>query len=515
MKKFVAAIAAIVIVGAGLSAAPSVAFADAPAPAAGPIAAPAAPIAASIAPPVDVTPPHPHQVPTSAPAVAAAPDVAAPDSANPDAAASAAATSVISGTVTFDGVPFGGAIVTAFLFDKDGNQTFQSASVVSASDGSFLIPALAAGDYWVQYEEHSNPEMYTYQWWGSDVLNQYGRSAAVASGATGDFSWNLTEMGGVKGTVSCSTCDTAPDRATVEILVGAYDPSTDLYHFVDGGRPAADGSFAFISLFPYGDYRIFAEYTGTGPFNKYSNSAQFAIDANAFAGTSVIVSRHIDPIPGYGDIYGVADNSVVNALYFDFLNRLPSQPEAKGWVRLLYNGTDPGAVSAGFVNSDEYRLIRIDAAYQSILGRPSDPSGRADWLANMKAGRITTDDIETSFYASAEYLAKHGGTNTSFAKALYTDLLHRSGSASDWAFWGDLARRNGRAWVIAQFWNEPETIGERVTLMYEKYLGRTPDAAGLQSWVNVALAIGDSGLRSGLTGSVEYFLRSQDRFREE
>ena len=493
MKKFAAAVAALVIVGAGLSAAP--AYAD--------TAEPSDVIVSSVAPPVEVTRSHAREIPTSQPATNAAPDAAPAD----------AGTAVISGTADFEGHALQGAIVTAFLFDTNGKQTFESASVTTDASGQFSITGLAAGDYWVQYEEHTNPQMPSYQWWGSDLLHPYGTFATVADGATRDFSWNLTTMSGVLGTVTCSTCSAAPDPATVTILVGAYDPSTQLYQFIDGGHPAADGSFGFNSLFPYNDYRIFAKYTGTEPFNKSSNSRRFTMTAGAYAASSVIVSRHIDLVPGYTDRYGQADASVVNALYFDFLKRLPSPPETKGWVQQLYNGTEPSAVSAGFVNSDEYRLIRIDAAYQNILGRASDPSGRADWLNNMKAGRITTDDIETSFYASAEYFAKHGGTNVSFTQSLYTTLLHRPGSQSEWDFWANLAAKNGRDWVIKQFWDATETISERVSLMYATYLGRTPDASGLRDWVGVALAIGDSGLRSGLSGSEEYYIRSQDRFR--
>ncbi|WP_161580354.1 hypothetical protein [Subtercola vilae] len=47
--------------------------------------------------------------------------------------------------------------------------------------------------------------------------------------------------------------------------------------------------------------------------------------------------------------------------------------------------------------------------------------------------------------------------------------------------------------------------------MYKVYLGRSLDPSGLQTWVNLALQIGDSGLRAGITGSDEYFNRAQTR----
>lgn len=207
-----------------------------------------------------------------------------------------------------------------------------------------------------------------------------------------------------------------------------------------------------------------------------------------------------------------ASTSYVKALYADYLGRTPGPGELTFWTNILANGGPRSAVSDGFVTSDEYRLIRINAAYQRILGRGSDPGGQDFWLKRMQQGLITTDDIETSFYGSLEYFDNHGATNLLFAQSLYQTLLKRSGGASEYRFWADLAKTNGRDWVIAQFWDSTETISSRVSDMYASYLGRVPDPSGLQSWVGLALRIGDTGLRSGLTGSDEYWARAPTRY---
>jgi hypothetical protein len=242
----------------------------------------------------------------------------------------------------------------------------------------------------------------------------------------------------------------------------------------------------------------------------WSNSTVYAINTDQVTTNNVISARLISSVGGIVP----SVNSDVNALYYDFLTRLPSSSDVSWWGGQIQQGADPSVVSDGFVGSDEYRLIRIDAAYQSVLGRASEQAGRINWLNAMKGGGITTDDIETSLYASQEYYQKNGNTDTLFVKSLYNALLHRDGSQSDYAFWANLVRQHGRAWVIAQYWDANETISERVSAMYNKYLGRTPDSAGLAGWVSVALQIGDSGLRSAFTSSDEYFVRSQYRFRE-
>ncbi|WP_161580353.1 DUF4214 domain-containing protein [Subtercola vilae] len=136
------------------------------------------------------------------------------------------------------------------------------------------------------------------------------------------------------------------------------------------------------------------------------------------------------------------DARYITALYGDYLGRAPSSDDINFWEARLAAGYPRGSISAGFVGSDEYRLDRIDAAYQSILGRAPDPSGRVNWLNTMRAGVITTDDIETSLYASQEYFLQHCST-----AAPTPDLLHRCIQLC----WGASVVRqtiaSGRSWL--------------------------------------------------------------------
>ncbi|RFA10412.1 hypothetical protein B7R54_15270 [Subtercola boreus] len=492
MKKFTAVIAAIVIVGAGFVATPAYA-AESPDP---------RPEVATVAPPVEVTPPHAREIQAHTPAQADAGVQAAPD---------AASDASIYGQVSDADGFVSGVIVTAFQFDAKGKLTFQSASVTTDGTGAYTIEGLAAGNYWLEFEEHRNPDMPSWQWWGSDTFNPYGNWFTVPAHAGVRTDFTLADLAGVKGSVTCETCAGAPDPSLVTIYVGAYNGSTDTYDFIDSEHPGADGSFGFDSLFPFDDYRIFARYTGTGPFNEYSNSEQFAMTADTFAATSVNITRHVDPVSGIRP----SVNSNVNAFYWDYLTRLPSSSDVSFWGAQIQRGANLSIIAAGFVSSDEYRYIRIDNAYRTILGREPDAAGRLNWLTGMRGGVLTTDDIETTFYASDEYYLQHGNSNRGFTEAIYRTLLGRDGTSSDYDFWSNLVVKNGRSWVIHQFWDSQETISARVSGMYKLYLGRTPDAAGLANWVGIALQIGDSGLRAGLSGSDEYFVRSQFRFREE
>ena len=132
----------------------------------------------------------------------------------------------------------------------------------------------------------------------------------------------------------------------------------------------------------------------------------------------------------------------------------------------------------------------------------------------MQAGALTPDDIERTYLASLEYYLNAGNNDTGYMRYLCPQLLKRIGSDGEWAFWSKLVGQYGRPWVISQFWNSEETVHERVSEMYTKYLGRAPDHDGLYQWSVLDARIGDSGLRLGFSGSEEYFLRAQTRFSE-
>ncbi|MHB1173382.1 MAG: DUF4214 domain-containing protein [Lacisediminihabitans sp.] len=204
--------------------------------------------------------------------------------------------------------------------------------------------------------------------------------------------------------------------------------------------------------------------------------------------------------------------SFVTALYADFLNRRPSADETRGWGVQVDQGLPSGAVSQGFVNSAEYRLIRIDAAYRTILGREPDAGGRIGWLDGMQRGALTTDDVEQNFYASQEYFNNQGDNNEAFVAAVYQALLGRAAGPAEISGWAARAASSGRSTVISLIWSSVETARQRVTLMYSRYLGRVPEYDAVVGWGDYDLRVGDSALRSAISGSQEYWDRAARRF---
>ncbi|WP_116284225.1 DUF4214 domain-containing protein [Subtercola boreus] len=515
MKIFTAAVAALVVVGSVFAATPAMASnASGSLPAVSgatnvsAVSTDALPFAADALPTLD--PAHPAAPP--APATAALPAAARQASTDQSQVSRANGSVTISGTVTVGanapGKPVAGVIVTATQVDSN-DKTIANTDVLSTGTGAFSITGLPDGLYYVSFFYDGDPAGATSMWWGATATNPFGNKAVSLTGSqTLTVTQLLQPTGTLGGRVSTGDRQTAPATSDIDLFLAVRLDSDNKYHPVLqlGWDTAGQYSAAFV--LPYSDYAVFAINDANPSYEAVSSSDSFSIGANQSIRRDTIVTRLIAAVGGVSN----GTNAFVNALYWDFLSRSPAQADIVFWNRQFAGGAGLGAVSTGFVTSDEYRLIRIDAAYSKILGRGPDAGGRADWLRWMQQGLITTDDIETSFYASQEYFDKQGGSNASFVQAIYTTLLHRDASSADVSFWSRLIAQNGRAWVIAQFWDSTETISERVSLMYASYLGRTPDPAGLANWVGTALQLGDSGLRSGLSGNAEYVNRAQYRF---
>ncbi|HVX16135.1 MAG TPA: DUF4214 domain-containing protein [Pirellulales bacterium] len=114
------------------------------------------------------------------------------------------------------------------------------------------------------------------------------------------------------------------------------------------------------------------------------------------------------------------------------------------------------------------------------------------------------------------YVAGQPGdhTNQTFVINLYRELLGREPDPQGETFWMNLLGANGantnmRAVVIRGFLNSPEYAQHYVTTVYETFLGRAPDAAGLQFQVGLLESRHDLTIALiDIAGSQEYFLRN-------
>ena len=107
------------------------------------------------------------------------------------------------------------------------------------------------------------------------------------------------------------------------------------------------------------------------------------------------------------------------------------------WTVVLQRGGSPYTVAIGFAASTERERQRIAADYEIYLGRALDPTGQAYWVNQFLNG-AHNEDVVAGFLGSPEYYdnPEKGQTNhTAWIDGAFEDVLHRSPTAEDLAYW--------------------------------------------------------------------------------
>jgi hypothetical protein len=202
-----------------------------------------------------------------------------------------------------------------------------------------------------------------------------------------------------------------------------------------------------------------------------------------------------------------AASGYVAATYELFLGRGPTGDETSRWAATVALG-DRDALTRALAASDEWAGSRVDELYRAVLGRPSDPAGRAHWVGRIAAGH-TLEAVAALLYGSAEYYAASGSTPEGFVDRIYPGILGRAPEADGRRYWIEEVRAGAtRTDVAAGFYASVESRSTRVTTLFHAVLGRPPDADGHAYWVEQVQHLGDVALASFLAASDEQYRRT-------
>ena len=228
----------------------------------------------------------------------------------------------------------------------------------------------------------------------------------------------------------------------------------------------------------------------------------------------------------------------VDRCYQIILGRNADENGRNTWVNELLSGRKAAAeIIAQFVASAEFQnknLNNADAVeimYKAMLGRGSDPAGKADWVEKLNAGQHLTAVIN-GFSGSGEFKAicdSYGiqpGTvevqqNTvasdekikAYVERCYQIILGRGADENGLKTWVNELNsgRKAAAEIIeqfvasAEFQNKKLNNGDSVEILYKAMLGRGSDAAGKASWVEKLDAGQDlTAVINGFCGSAEF-----------
>jgi hypothetical protein len=210
-----------------------------------------------------------------------------------------------------------------------------------------------------------------------------------------------------------------------------------------------------------------------------------------------------------------ATQAFVLAGYHDFLSRSPTPAELGAATAALDAGT---TTRAAFVQqlatSAEWVQAIVDQLYRNTLGRPADAGGLAFWSGRIRSGALTVAQVAAELYGSPEYYAGlGGGTDSSWVTDLYNKILGRPPDAAGRSFWVGRIPIEGRVGVAYRFFQSSESAHARVRALYRQLLGREPDPGGWEFWSGRVVTDGDITLAVSLAESDEYDQRAIALYR--
>ena len=208
---------------------------------------------------------------------------------------------------------------------------------------------------------------------------------------------------------------------------------------------------------------------------------------------------------------GTADQRFVYETLKDTFQRPISMDEINYWTaQYEKNHQDPQTFAYMLLEVTppyEYDLDQIDSSFETYLHRAADPAGENYFLTLKLNSQGTTSGPGTETRTAAllinsdEFYADAGGTVDGFITAVFEDALKRAPSASDLAFFSDqLTHGLTRIEFATTVLNSYEFQVEQINSLFERYLGRPADPAGLAAFIN------NDGLGYGTTSNTETLL---------
>ena len=227
----------------------------------------------------------------------------------------------------------------------------------------------------------------------------------------------------------------------------------------------------------------------------------------------------------------------VTRCYQIILGRLPDPEGMNTWYNELNSGRKAASeIIDSFVKSVEFqnRKLNRDAVvevlYKAMLGRGSDPMGKADWVSKLNEGQPVAVVIN-GFCGSAEFknICDSYGIRTGsvdnvddiiwedrikgYVTRCYQIILGREPDMGGMNTWVEelSSGRKGAAEIINQFVKSQEfknknySNADAVEILYKAMLGRGSDPTGRASWVS-RLDAGEplAAVINGFSGSDEF-----------
>jgi hypothetical protein len=400
----------------------------------------------------------------------------------------------ISGTIT---VPAGADVTRVRVYASSTSGAGQAAPAVVQPDGRYLLANVPAGIYHVLFI--ARDQGLAYEEWPDATHLDEARTVTVGAGPVTGIDAHMLMGGTVSGRIlTSSDCD----LTKVSVLAQASGM------LLPTPTVLADGTWSVRGLAPASDY--FVNFDGrTAGLDGYATWPS--------PGTPRVEDRYFTVLPGStrtgvdvtltGPAHGcVAPRDYVAQLYRDLLGRQGDWTSLNVWTNdLVWSHTTIARVAESFTSSDEFRTRLLDDTYRAYLGRGTDPSGLAFWLAEMRAGR-PIEAVQAGFIASDEFYAASGGTPEGWVRGLYRTVLDREPSQPEVDWWVNaIGHGMNRGSVAGGFLYSTEHLTTVVDGYYQWLLRRHIDPVGARDWVaRIQQGYRDEAIIAGIVASPEY-----------
>lgn len=299
----------------------------------------------------------------------------------------------------------------------------------------------------------------------------------------------------------------------------------------DGSLPASQ----FSAVISWGDGSITngtvtefgTTYIVTGS-HTYADENKFPLIVGITetgAGPTFAVSQaRIAPLLPDGT-QGTPDQRYVYEVLQDTLQRPISMDEVNFWTgQFIKNHEDRqtfGYILLEVTPPYEYRRGEIESAYQTFLHRAADPAGENYFLnlvnstQGIHSGPGTERRTSAILMSSQEYYVNRGGgTNAGFITAIFEDVLKRAPDAPALAFYEqELAMGVTHVELAGQILNSIEAETRSINNLFERYLDRPADPAGLQAFLfNLSQGYGTENNTETILDTDEYYNKAVGNF---
>lgn len=155
---------------------------------------------------------------------------------------------------------------------------------------------------------------------------------------------------------------------------------------------------------------------------------------------AAILASGSAPVAAQDEPAPVADGSdpvdtFLDAAYEGLLGRPPDSSGRQYWRSEIDQGVSPRQVLVALTDSPEHRRHLVTEVYDSLLRRAPDRGGLLWWADRLGRTRSVTS-LRADILASSEYRSTQGaGTDEGFVEAVYEDVLGRSPDAAGRSYW--------------------------------------------------------------------------------